>query len=60
VKQALIVLWEASHRLCGKRLKAAIPILISAVERHGHLDLDPSVKQQLLLYRSARRPSIVC
>ena len=26
VKQALIVLWEASDRLCGKRLKASIPI----------------------------------
>ena len=38
VQQALIVLWEASDRLCGKRLKAAIPILISAMERHGHLD----------------------
>ena len=25
VKQALIVLWEASDRLCGKRLKASIP-----------------------------------
>ena len=39
VKQALIVLWEASDRLCGKRLKASIPILISSMERHGHLDL---------------------
>jgi Integrase core domain len=53
VKQALIVLWEASDRLCGKRLKAAIPILISAMERHGHLDLDTSVKQQLLQVSSA-------
>jgi len=53
VKQALIVLWEASDRLCGKRLKAAIPILISAMERHGHLDLDLSVKQQLLQVSSA-------
>jgi hypothetical protein len=53
VKQALIVLWEASDRLCGKRLKAAIPILVTAMERHGHLDLDPSVKQQLLQVSSA-------
>lgn len=53
VKQALVVLWEASDRLCGKRLKAAIPILISAMERHGHLDLDPSVKQQVLQVSSA-------
>jgi hypothetical protein len=48
VRQALIVLWEASDRICGKRLKAALPLLIGAREQHGHLALDPSVKQQLL------------
>ena len=53
VKQALIVLWEASDRLCGKRLKASIPILISAMERHSHLDLHPSVKERLLQVSSA-------
>ncbi len=53
VKQALIVLWEASDRLCGKRLKAAIPILISAMERYGHLDLHPSVKERLLQVSAA-------
>ncbi len=53
VQQALIVLWEASDRLCGKRLKASIPILISAMERHGHLDLHPSVKERLLQVSSA-------
>jgi Integrase core domain len=53
VQQALIVLWEASDRLCGKRLKASIPILISAMERHGHLDLHPSVKERLLQISSA-------
>ena len=53
VKQALIVLWEASDRLCGKRLKASIPILISSMERHGHLDLHPSVKERLLQVSSA-------
>lgn len=39
VKAALIVLWEAADRICGKRLKAAIPILMGAMERHGHLSL---------------------
>jgi hypothetical protein len=53
VKQALIVLWGASDRLCGKRLKASIPILISSMERHGHLDLHPSVKERLLQVSSA-------
>ena len=48
VRQALIVLWEAADRLCGKRLKALIPLLVDAMERHGHLRLDPTVKSKLL------------
>ncbi len=38
---ALIVLWEASDRVCGKRLKVMIPVLLPALERHGRLDLYP-------------------
>jgi len=48
VKQALVMLWEAGDRLCGKRLRVQIPILIDALERHGKLALDPSVKTKLL------------
>ena len=33
--QALTVLWEASDRVCGKRLKALLPVLVPALERHG-------------------------
>jgi hypothetical protein len=40
VRQALTVLWEAADRVCGKRLKALIPMLVDAMERHGHLDLE--------------------
>lgn len=53
VRQALIVLWEAGDRICGKRLKPLIPVLISAMERHGHLQLDPGVKTGLLQISSA-------
>jgi hypothetical protein len=53
VRQALIVLWEAADRLCGKRLKALIPMLIDAMERHGHLSLDPAVKEKLLVVSAA-------
>jgi hypothetical protein len=53
VRQALIVLWEASDRICGKRLKAALPPLIGAMEQHGHLALEPTVKQQLLSISAA-------
>lgn len=48
VKEALIIVWKASDRICGKRLKAIIPNLVSAMERHGHLDLDPKVRELLL------------
>jgi hypothetical protein len=41
------VLWEAADRVCGKRLKVLIPKQIDAMERHGHLDLDPVVKAKL-------------
>jgi hypothetical protein len=41
---ALIVLWEASDRVCGKRLKALLPILLPALERNGHLKLDDAIR----------------
>jgi hypothetical protein len=48
VREALVVLWEAADRICGKRLKAILPSLISAMERHGHLALEPTVRHLLL------------
>jgi hypothetical protein len=48
VRKALIIVWEASDRICGKRLKEAIPALVEAMERHGHLKLDPEVRSRLL------------
>jgi Integrase core domain len=53
VRQALIVLWEAADRICSKRLKAAQPLLIVAMERHGHLALDGEVRQRLLAMSTA-------
>jgi hypothetical protein len=48
VHQALAVLWEAADRICGKRLRVLIPVLIEAMERHGHLQLDRVVRSRLL------------
>lgn len=48
VKEAIVTLWESSDRLCGKRLKAIIPELLKSMERHGHLQLDESVKSLVL------------
>ena len=39
IKDALTALWEASDRVCGKRLVVMIPILLSALVRHGRLEL---------------------
>ena len=53
VKAALVLIWETADRICGKRLKAAIPHLVSAMERHGHLKLDAEVRKQVLLVSAA-------
>jgi hypothetical protein len=53
VREALIVLWEAADRICGKRLKAILPSLVAALEQHGHLAFDPSVRQRLLAASAA-------
>ena len=39
IKDALIALWEASDRVCGKRLVVMIPALLPALEAHGRLAL---------------------
>ena len=48
VRQALAVVWEASDRICGKRLKALLPSLVSSMEKFGHLSLDETVRTKLL------------
>lgn len=52
-RQALLVLWEASDRVCGKRLKALVPLLVQALESHGHLQLDQEVRSRLLKVSAA-------
>lgn len=44
----IVVLWEAADRFCGKRLRAALPGLVEALDRHGHLALAPAVREQML------------
>ena len=50
---ALTILWEAADRICGKRLREAIPTLVAAMERHGHLHLDTEVRPRLLAMSAA-------
>jgi hypothetical protein len=54
VKEALIVLWEAADRICGKRLKTILPPLVEAMERHGHLQLEEGIRSFIL---SANEPA---
>lgn len=48
IRDALIVLWEASDRVCSKRLKPMVPVLLPALERHGQLTIDEATRCLLL------------
>jgi hypothetical protein len=52
-RETLIVIWEASDRICGKRLRPLVPVLVEAMERHGHLQLAPEVRISLLSMSAA-------
>jgi hypothetical protein len=53
VRDVLVVLWEASGRSCGKRLKRSLPILVPALEAEGRLSIDASVRDRLLAVSAA-------
>ena len=53
IEDAVRALWEASDRLCGKRLVVMIPSLLPALERHGRLKLDDAGRQRLLAVSAA-------
>jgi Integrase core domain len=52
-KNALTALWEASDRVCGKRLKVMIPTLLPALERNGRLKLDELDRGRVLAVSAA-------
>jgi hypothetical protein len=53
IKDALTALWEASDRVCGKRLVAMIPTLVPALAQHGRLLLREGEQAQLLAVGAA-------
>src|SRR6201993_370181 len=53
IKDALTALWEASDRVCGKRLVVMIPTLVPALEQHGRLHLGGGEQAQLLAVSAA-------
>jgi len=48
VREALLAVWEAADRICGKRLRAVLPTFVDSLEHHGHLGLDDELRAQLL------------
>jgi len=48
IRDAMTALWEASDRVCGKRLKVMIPILLPALEQHGRLKLGLADRDRVL------------
>src|SRR5205823_10509009 len=53
IKDALTALWEASDRVCGKRLKVMIPTLLAALEQHGRLRLGQADRGRVLAISAA-------
>jgi hypothetical protein len=53
IRDAVTALWEASDRVCGKRLKVMIPALLPALERHGRLTLSRNERALVLSVSAA-------
>ena len=59
VRRALTILLEAADRICGKRLKEAIPTLVDAMERYGHLQLDLEIRRLVFTMSAATMDRIL-
>jgi hypothetical protein len=46
--------------VCGKRLRPLVPILVEAMERHGHLQLAPEVHDGLVSMSAATIDRALC
>ncbi|WOH56012.1 hypothetical protein [Bradyrhizobium sp. BWC-3-1] len=53
IKDAMTALWEASDRVCGRRLKLMIPTLLPALEQHGRLQLGRADHNRVLAISDA-------
>ena len=53
VRDALIQLWEVAGRVCSKRLRPMLPVLLPALERHGRVVLDGATRAKLLTVSAA-------
>ena len=53
VKNALLTIWNASNRICSKRLVPFIPAMIEVLERNGHIFLTQEIKSKLCAISSS-------
>jgi hypothetical protein len=53
VARALRIAWEATDRICSKRLAPFLPELIPVLERQGELKISAEVREQLLRVSAA-------
>jgi hypothetical protein len=53
VVAALVQVWKASGRVCGKRLRPFVPEMVAVLERHGELTIGPETKALLLQMSAA-------
>ena len=53
VQNVIKTLWNATNRICSKRLVPLIPELLKALEKHGHLTLTDDLRLQVLTMSAA-------
>lgn len=53
VVAALVKVWEASGRVCGKRLQPFMAEMVAVLERHGELAISPETRSLLLQMSAA-------
>jgi len=46
-QEALKRVWEASNRLCSKRLQPFLPEVVEVLRRHREQQIDASIEEQL-------------
>jgi hypothetical protein len=52
-REALILLWEAADRICAKRLRPLIPLLLKTMERQGNIKPASTLRDELLRMSAA-------
>jgi hypothetical protein len=60
VAEALRVVWEATDRLCSKRLHPFLPELVKILRRHGNATMTADIEAQLYRMSSSTIDRLLC